>query len=216
MSLDVTTTKLLTQRQREVQLARARSLHFAPPSRQPREGHAPWFKISTGSINKNGVTLSRKKLFATHMDEQLDIDAEVLFRFVGHKFDNNPMAPVLFKDVITASDRSDGHSFGFFPGEKSHAYWFHGFQFTCNRDGKIALVPPLPPIFITAICSSLMRFRAALFIQCKCPICQRCRTKCVQRQAPSRIALGHDAFGCAGGLPKTQNGGQAHQHRDVS
>ena len=42
------------------------------------------------------------------MDEQLAVDAEELFKFVGHKFDNNPMAPILFKDVITASDRSDG------------------------------------------------------------------------------------------------------------
>ena len=42
------------------------------------------------------------------MDEQLAVDAEELFKFVGHKFDNNPMIPVVFKDTITASDRSDG------------------------------------------------------------------------------------------------------------
>jgi hypothetical protein len=76
------------------------------------------------------------------MDDQLDIDAEVLFRFVGHKFDNNPMAPVLFKDVITASDRSDGHIFGagFSPPDTCHAYWFHGFQFVCDKFGKIGVV----------------------------------------------------------------------------
>jgi len=85
---------------------------------------------------------SNKNLLAAQMDEQLDIDAEVLFRFVGHKFDNNPMVPVLFKDVITASDRSDGHVFPNFDIAKAHAYWFHGFQFTLNRDGKITRVPP--------------------------------------------------------------------------
>jgi hypothetical protein len=75
------------------------------------------------------------------MDEQLDIDASVLFKFVGHKFENNPMAPVLFKDVITATDRTDGHAFGLSAsGEKSHAYWFHGFQFVCQKDGEITHV----------------------------------------------------------------------------
>ncbi len=80
------------------------------------------------------------------MEDQLDIDAEVLFKFVGHKFDNNPMTSVLFKDVITASDRSDGHKFGqgFFKSEKSHAYWFHGFQFICDSAGKIGVVPHPP------------------------------------------------------------------------
>jgi hypothetical protein len=59
------------------------------------------------------------------------------------------MIPVLFKDVITASDRTDGHKFGtgFFSSEKSHAYWFHGFQFICNGAGKIGMVISLafPP-----------------------------------------------------------------------
>ena len=76
------------------------------------------------------------------MDDQLNTDAEVLFRLVGHKFDNNPMAPAVFKDVITASDRSDGHIFGpgFFCPDTCHAYWFHGFQFVCDKFGKIGLV----------------------------------------------------------------------------
>jgi hypothetical protein len=95
---------------------------------------------------------SLTKLPANTMDDQLDIDAETLFKFVGHKFDNNPMTAVLFKDVITASDRSDGHKFGqgFFKSEKSHAYWFHGFQFICDSVGKIGVVLP-PDLFLARI-----------------------------------------------------------------
>jgi hypothetical protein len=86
------------------------------------------------------------------MDEQLCIDADRLFTAVGHKFDKNPILPILFGDVIAASDRSNGHKFGagFFSSEKSHAYWLHGFQFICKQDGLIGYVPPsphLPPLF---------------------------------------------------------------------
>jgi hypothetical protein len=88
----------------------------------------------------------QKVFHSSAMDEQLCIDAERLFTAVGHKFDNNPILPVLFQDVIAASDRSNGHKFGagFFSSEKSHAYWFHGFQFICQKDGLIGYVPSPP------------------------------------------------------------------------
>ncbi len=80
-------------------------------------------------------------------------------------------------------------------------------------------LPPLPPsvsflpsslarLHRVPVCSGLTLFCAALFVQCKCPICERCGTKCVPRQAPSRLELGHDTRRCAPSVPQARERGQ--------
>lgn len=144
--------------------------------------------------------LQLQKVFhSSAMDEQLCIDADRLFTAVGHKFEKNPILPILFGDVIAASDRSNGHKFGagFFSSEKSHAYWLHGFQFICQKDGLIGFVPPprICPLCLKMVaCQCLIIFFVALFIQFKCSVRTAWRSQQrIQRQASSRLNVGHDS-----------------------